>query len=334
MSAVRRGRGYWALAEMVKAHAGILETDDGEAALASCADAVAILVPTQRTRPGSSGSCARSPGFRRRTAPAEQEEAFAAWRRFLEALAEDGPAVLVLEDLHWADDGLLDFVDHLADWATGVPLLVVCVARPELLEPPPGWGGGKPNATTLSLAPLTDDEIARSSAPCSTARSCRPTCRRRCSREPAATRSTPRSSSAGSSERGLDADRALPSSVQGIIAARLDDLDPAEKALLQDAAVIGKVFWLGGVARSPAGVDGRRARLHELERRQIVRPERRSSVAGEVEYAFWHVLVRDVAYGQIPRRSAPNKHRLAAEWIDSLSRTGSRTAPSCSPTTT
>ena len=88
-------------------------------------------------------------------------EAFAAWRRFLEALAEQRPLVLVFEDLHFADDGLLDFVDHLVDWASGVPMLVVATARPELLARRPGWGGGKPNAVTLSLAPLSDEDTAR-----------------------------------------------------------------------------------------------------------------------------------------------------------------------------
>ena len=83
-------------------------------------------------------------------------EAFAAWRRFFEALADAGPTVLVFEDLHWADEGLLDFVDHLVEWVRGVPLLVVATARPELLERRPGWGGGKVNASTVSLQPLSD----------------------------------------------------------------------------------------------------------------------------------------------------------------------------------
>src|SRR5438445_182946 len=87
-------------------------------------------------------------------------EAFAAWRRFIEALADQRPLVLVLEDLHWADEGLLDFVDELVDWLTGVPLLVVCSARPELLERRPGWGGGTLNASTIGLSPLTNDQTA------------------------------------------------------------------------------------------------------------------------------------------------------------------------------
>src|SRR5207302_4255771 len=88
-------------------------------------------------------------------------EAFTAWRRFFEALAERRPLVLVFEDLHWADEGLLDFVDHVVDWASGVPILVIGSARPELLERRPGWGGGKRNATTISLSPLGDDDTAR-----------------------------------------------------------------------------------------------------------------------------------------------------------------------------
>src|SRR5204863_1899473 len=91
----------------------------------------------------------------------DKTEAFSAWRRFLEGLAEQRPVVLVFEDLHWADDGLLDFVDYLSDWASAVPLLIVCMARPELLDRRPGWGGGKRNALTLSIGALSDDETAQ-----------------------------------------------------------------------------------------------------------------------------------------------------------------------------
>src|SRR6185503_398590 len=92
---------------------------------------------------------------------AEPEDAFSAWRRFLEAVAEERPLVLVFEDLHWADDTLLDFVDRLVERASGVPLLVLGTARPELLSRRPGWGGGKPNALTVSLSPLSDEETAK-----------------------------------------------------------------------------------------------------------------------------------------------------------------------------
>ena len=248
-----------------------------------------------------------------------RSEAFAAWRRFFEALAEHRPLVLVIEDLHWADDGVLDFVDHLVEWASGVPILVVCTARPELLDRRPGWGGGKRASATVSLSPLSDDDTARLVHELLDQ-----------SVLPAETQSALLARAGGNplyaeefvrmvAERG-GAEGVMPESVQGIIAARLDLLGTDEKELLQDAAVVGKVFWLGAVAAL-----GQRERwaveqaLHALERRELVVRERRSSVAGESEYAFRHVLVRDVAYGQIPRASRGERHVLAAGWIEALS---------------
>src|SRR5262249_52279761 len=121
-------------------------------------------------------------------------------------------------------------------------------------------------------------------------------------------------------ERGAG-DLPMPETVQGIIAARLDALPEDEKTLLQAAAVIGKVFWLGAVAEvAEAEQPAAERLLHALSRKEFVRRERRSSVAGESEYAFHHLLVRDVAYGQIPRAARAQKHRLAAEWVDALGR--------------
>ncbi|HEY3036395.1 MAG TPA: adenylate/guanylate cyclase domain-containing protein, partial [Streptosporangiaceae bacterium] len=158
------GVSFWALAEMVKAQAGILEDDTPGQAQAKLAQmTVGVLSATsdvdwiQRhlgTLVGLGDGSVLAGGDRR-------GETFAAWRQFFEALAERRPLVLVFEDLHWADDGLLDFVDYLAGWAGEVPLLVVGTARPELLARRPGWGGGKPNALTLSLTPLSDDDTAR-----------------------------------------------------------------------------------------------------------------------------------------------------------------------------
>ena len=251
-------------------------------------------------------------------------EAFAAWRRFFEGIAEERPLVLVFEDLHWADDGLLDFIDHLIDWAGGVPILVVCTARPELLARRAGWGGGKPNAATLSLSPLDDDQTARLLAALLER-----------SVLPAETQTALLQRAGGNplyaeefvrmvTDRELVAggeELPLPESVQGIVAARLDALPDEEKTLLQDAAVIGKVFWLGAAA-GIGGLERAAAEesLHSLERKEFVRRERRPSVAGESEYAFLHLLVRDVAYSQIPRARRAEKHRLAGEWIERLGR--------------
>ena len=196
----------------------------------------------------------------------------------------------------------------------------VCTARPELLERRSDWGGGKLNALTVSLSPLSDDETARLLAALLERPLLEADLQQGCSRMPVATRST-RSSSRGCSTRARRAMQlGLPETVQGIIAARLDSLSADEKALLQNAAVLGKVFWRGALAddrrhaRRPSGS------LHALERKGFVQRARRSSVAGETEYAFRHLLVRDVAYGQIPRASRADKHRQAAEWIELLGR--------------
>jgi class 3 adenylate cyclase len=322
------GVAFWALGEILKAHAGIFEGEAAEQADEKLRAVVDEAIPdagdaewvVHQLRPlvglaesGESGGDQRA-------------ETFAAWRRFFEGLAELDPLVLVFEDLHWADEGLLEFVDHLVDWASTVPILVVATARPELLTRRPDWGGGKSNATTISLSPLTEQETAtlvhglleRAVLPADVLTALLD----RAGGNPLYAEEFARIVL----ERGVFAGRAtdlpMPESVQGLIAARLDALTDDEKSLIQDASVIGKVFWLGATA-ALSGDDDRRSleeRLHRLERKQFIRRERRSSVEGDTEYSFAHTLVRDVAYGQIPRAERAEKHRRAAAWIESLGR--------------
>jgi class 3 adenylate cyclase/tetratricopeptide (TPR) repeat protein len=325
---------FWALAEMVKAQAGILETDVADATVGKLRRMLEDLVADAAEAEWIEGHLLPLVGLEEdaHSGPDRQAEAFGAWRRFFEKLAERSPLVLVFEDLHWADDGLIDFVDYLVEWASGIPLLVVCTARPELLPRRPGWGGGKPNATTLSLSPLSNEETALLVAALLEQAVL-----------PAELQSALLARAEGNplyaeeyvrmlQDRGFlrrdsgtwrlerSEEMPLPESVQGIIAARLDALSPEEKDLVQDAAVLGKVFWVG--ALTTIGDQPRWTideRLHALERKEFVRRERRTSVAGEEQYAFLHLLVRDVAYGQIPRARRAGKHRSAAEWIGSLS---------------
>ena len=319
---------FWALGEMVKGEAEILETDTaGEAGTKLHAAAQAVLPdPAEAGWVESHLRSLVGLGGEVEIAGDRRSEAFAAWRRYLEALAARAPLVLVFEDLHWADEGLLDFVDHLVEWASSVPLLVVCSARPGLLERRPGWSETRENALRLSLHALTDEETAflvdslleESVLP-----------------EPAHAALLARAGGnplyAGEYvrmlvDRGLVGPDAaeggalpLPASLQAIIAARLDALPAAEKTLLQDAAVIGRAFWAGALV---ALGDLPRWRVEErllaLERKGFVRRDRRSSVVRETQYTFWHILIRDVAYGQIPRTRRADKHRLAAAWIESL----------------
>ena len=328
------GLSYWAVAEIIKSQLGILETDSTETAEAKLRQSVseAIEDPQEggwierHLRPLVGLDVAVAEGADRRA------EAFAAWRRFLEGVAEGSPIVLVFEDLHWADDGLLDFVDYLADWASGVALLIVGTARPELLARRPGWGGGKRNASTVTVSALAPDETATLlgalleqvllPAEIQTA------VLKRTEGNPLFAEEYVRMlqdrgflvQTGGGWQLEEREQLPLPETVQGMIAARLDSLEPPDKELVQNAAVLGKVFWTGALAaltgRERFMVD---EQLHGLERKEFVRRERRSAVAGETQYAFLHLLLRDVAYSQIPRSERADKHSGAAAWIESLS---------------
>ena len=310
------GIAFWALGEIVKAECAILDSDPPEQAAAKLEQALPIDDPDRpwllaRLLPlvGAGGE------------PASQEESFAAWRRFLESLAASRETVLVFEDLHWADPALLSFVEHLADWSQGVPLLLLCTARPELYEQHPAWAAGLRNATTINLAPLSDEETARlfgallerAVLPADTQRALL----ERAGGNPLYAEEFVRLLADRELLSGTLEDVQLPDSVQALIAARLDTLSHERKSLLQDASVMGKLFWAGAVAemgnREPREVE---LALHELTRKELVRPLRTSSMQGEAEYGFWHLLVRDVCYGQIPRAARAERHRAAATWIE------------------
>jgi class 3 adenylate cyclase/tetratricopeptide (TPR) repeat protein len=317
---------FWALGEVVKAQTGILESDTVEVATGKL-DA-ALPEGVERA------------WFRQRLLPllgieagsqAEREEQFTAWRRFLEHLAADRPVVLVFEDLHWADEAMLAFLEHLADRAEGVPLLVIGTARPELHERHPDYAARLRNAYQVNLNPLTTEETGRLVAellettvlPVELARPIL----ERAEGNPLYVEEFVRLlrdrdllvRTEDGWQLSADAHVPLPASIGALIAARLDTLPPERKSMLADAAVVGKVFWAGAVAamgeRDIAEVT---ETLRELARKELVRPARHSSMAGEVEYAFWHVLARDVAYSQLPRASRAARHVAAARWIESM----------------
>jgi tetratricopeptide (TPR) repeat protein len=199
-----------------------------------------------------------------------------------------------------------------------VPLLLLCTARPELYEQHPSWAAGLRNATTINLAPLSEEETARLIAallqravlPAETQRALL----ERAGGNPLYAEEFVRLLQ----DRGQSAELVeVPDSVQALIAARLDTLSAERKSLLQDASVVGKVFWAGALvemgARELRQVE---QALHELSRKELVRPARTSSMAGEAEYGFWHLLVRDVCYAQIPRGGRAARHRAAASWLE------------------
>ena len=323
---------FWALGEIVKAEAGILETDPPEVAAAR----IDAVIPDNA--PDAPWLRARLRPLAGLPAPeAALEENFAAWRAFVELLAEGRPSVLVFEDLHWADEALLAFVEQLADYAEGVPLLLVGTARPELQERSAGWAASARNAARVNLRALTAAETVRLISNLLGA-----------AELPAVVQQTISDRAGGNPlyaeefvrllkdqeilrrERAgwnidIHAEIPLPPGVHGLIAARLDTLGSARKRLLQDAAVVGEVFWAGAVTemgnQDQAQVP---AVLHELARKELVRPARRSSMAGQAEYCFAHALIRDVCYAQIPRAERAQRHCQAAAWIERMA--GERTA--------
>ena len=302
---------------MVKAQAGILESDGPEQAGEKLRQAVARFVDDPASAAWLERQLRPLAGLETEEAWAggRREEAFAAWRRFLEAIADERPLVLVFEDLHWADDALLDFVDYLVDWASGVPLLVLGTARPELLSRRPGWGGGKSNSSTILLSALSGDETAALLHALLGSSVVDADLQARLLEHAGGNPLYAEEFTRMLTSRPDDV--VLPETVQGIIAARLDTLSAEEKELLQDAAAVGRTFWLGALGGERWRLE---ERLHALERNEFVRRERRSAVAGETEYSFRHALVREVAYEQIPRAQRADKHRAAAEWIESLGR--------------
>ena len=316
---------FWALGEIVKAHAGILESDASQLAEAK----LAKVLPEGPEREW----------FRQRLLPllgieasssAEREELFTAWRRFLELVAEERPTVLVFEDLHWADEAMLAFLEHLADVADQVPLLLVCTGRPELFERHPGYATVLRNTTSLNLTPLSQEETARLvsvllESTVLPADLQRPILER-AGGNPLYAEEFVRLlkdqellvRKGASWELRAGAEVPFPDSVHALIAARLDTLEPDAKSLLADAAVIGKVFWAGAIAHmGDRDLDAVTGVLRDLSRKELVRSERQSAMEGEAEYSFCHILTRDVAYAQLPRGSRAARHVAAAAWIES-----------------
>ena len=321
---------FWALGEIVKGEPGSSSPTPPDAARAKL-DAVLPLGDERAW-------------FRERLLPllgvesasaAEPGELYAAWRRFLQRIAEERPTILVFEDLHWADDGLVSFLEHLADSTAAVPMLILGTARPDLIERRTAFASEAANASRNHLVALADSETAALATALlgdlAVPDDVRTSVARRAGGNPLFIGEVVRllrdraihasevegagASSAGVSDEGLP----IPSSIQAVIAARLDALSLATKSLLADAAVVGGVFWSGALVamgdRSPREVaDG----LRRLEARELVHASKHSSVAGQDEYAFAHALTRDVAYAQLPRASRAARHVTAARWIEAL----------------
>ena len=327
----RRGRclaygntSYSALADAIKAQCEILDDDASDVAVKKTENAVRELFGDIEIAPkiGALVGAGEPGSFSR-------EDLFEAWRRFLERMAARYPLVLVFEDIQWADEGLLDFVEHVADWAQG-PILTVTLARPELFDARSSWGGGKRNAASIYLEPLSpvessamlDDLLAGGLTP-----DLSHAIAERSEGNPLYVEEIVRmliddgvlrASGASTWEVAKPvADVELPRSIQGLIATRLDVLPADEKALLQDAAVVGRVFWAGAVAAlSGQGVADMRDALGRLRVKELILPNDPPSFSDEQEFAFRHGLIRDGAYDSLPKSLRAEKHAQVARWAE------------------
>jgi class 3 adenylate cyclase/tetratricopeptide (TPR) repeat protein len=309
---------YSALADMIKVAAGIADDDPLDEAIEKLRDccpdeAVADLM-------GLATGVLEA-------VQAEHNQQEIAWaaRAWTEKLAEPQPLVLVFEDIHWAEEPMLELVEHIGTWVRGVPLLLLCLARPELLDIRPGWGGGRVRATAIELEPLgeADSEaliealLADDDLPAEA----RTTLFEKTEGNPLFVEETLRMlSEANGAANGSVLER-IPDTLQALIAARIDHLPPGEKSVLQRAAVIGRTFWGGAVEHLGGEGDGElEPLLDDLLLREFVLTEPRSSITGEDAYRFKHVLIREVAYGGLSKTARAHHHRRFAEWLGERAR--------------
>ncbi|GIJ21345.1 ATP-binding protein [Micromonospora lutea] len=320
---------FAALADIVKAEAGILDTDPAASAAQRLTAAVSELVGVAgRDRVAD----ALRPLVGLAGTPLPAEEAESAWRRFLLALAARRPTVLVFEDLHWADDAMLRFVELLGAAARDVPLLLLCTARPELVDRDPSWAGTITGSVTIALPPLRDTGIAALYAhmfgqaafsadlltPLIEVAGGNPLYAHEYVRMLIEQGALRQSGRGWSLEKHLDLP--MPESVHAVIANRVDLLDAKDRAVLLAASVVGVQFWPGAVAAAVGQpVESVERALRRLEQRDFVHEQGASTMAGQPEYRFRHVLVRDVCYQRLPRTERVARHERTADWLDTLS---------------
>jgi class 3 adenylate cyclase/tetratricopeptide (TPR) repeat protein len=321
------GIAYWALAEVLNDEFEIRDTDAPDAAWEKLRSGVSDLMTELGDETAGERNAAllaiplglEPPEELQQSEPDPQrmrEALFSAARATVEAIAQRRPLVLAIDDIHWADEGMLDLIDHLTRFVRA-PLLLVCLTRDELLERRPGWGGGRRNATTISLEPLTESEtreLVAALMPSSENGSgdVVPQVAERSGGNPLFAEEMVNRLL---EEETVEA-QALPSTVQSLLAARLDSLDPLERRLLQSASVVGQTFWEGALVAtaSEEGLDLGKT-LSNLEEKDLLAPSSASRLAGEREYAFKHVLIRDVAYSMLPKSVRCRKHVEVAEFI-------------------
>ena len=319
---------FWALGEMVRRRAGLAADDDEATTRARIAETVIEHVPDEGERRWIEPALLALLGIGTETANSEQ--LFAAWRTFFERMAETGLVAMVFEDLHWADSGTLDFIEHLLEWSRSSPIFIITLARTDLLERRAEWGAGKRNFTSLYLEPLPEPsmrELLSGLVPGLPENAVRAIIGR-ADGIPLYAVETVRTLLA-EGRLALEGDRyvptqdlaqlSVPETLQALIAARLDALDPADRSLVSLAAVLGQSFTLSGLAAvSGTPEDALEPRVRDLVRRELFVhiADPRSPERGQ--YAFVQGLIREVAYSMLAKRDRKSHHLAAARYFESV----------------
>ena len=314
---------FYPLAEVVQQAAGVERSDDVATARGKLTRIAAGADDAERIVTLVAGLLAWGE-------PVAAEEASWGVRKLLEHLARDRPVALVFDDIHWAEPAFLDLVEHLADWTRDAALLLLCVARPELLEIRPGWAGGKMNASTILLEPLDGEATSSLVDNLLGAAEIPATARARILEAAEGNPLFVEEMLAMLIDDGLLrfddgawhavedlADVTVPPTIQLLLAARLDRLDAEERAVIERGAVEGKVFHAGAV--STLAPDALRpnvpSRLLALARKELIRPDR-AEFAGEDAFRFRHLLIRDAAYQAMPKEQRADLHERFAGWLE------------------
>jgi class 3 adenylate cyclase len=305
---------YGAFATQVKQVAKIFDTDEAGIACEKLDQAVAELVGGEANEVSS--HIAMLIGLGREGGVGERQTLFFSARRLVEALATERPTVLVFEDIHWADAGMLDLLEVLASRVRDVPLLLVALARPDLLERRPAWGGGLPGYTALPIEPLSEEHARELAAQ---------VLRQMQKRDDESAEiglvgeGNPlfiEELAASVAEEAASKAAELPTTIRGIVSARLDALPPGERAVLLDAAVVGKIFWTGALERMSSGELALSELLDSLEGRDLIRREPVSRLRGDQQFSFKHDLIRDAAYATLPRPQRRKRHAQVASFLE------------------
>jgi class 3 adenylate cyclase len=305
---------YAAFTAQVKQVARIFDTDEAGTACEKLDRAVAELLDDEAQE--TSAHIAMLIGIGKGGDVGTRQTLFFSARRLVEALANDRPTVLVFEDIHWADAGMLDLLEVLASRVRDVPLLLLALARPDLLERRPGWGGGLPGFTALPVEPLAEEHAKELAAQVLVNMH---KARHESAEIGLIGEGNPlfiEELAASMAEDPTASTSELPTTIRGIVSARLDALPPGERAVLLDAAVVGKVFWTGALERMSSGDLDLAELLDSLEARDLIRRESVSRLRGDQQFSFKHDLIRDAAYATLPRPQRRKRHEQVAAFLE------------------